>query len=144
MTVVVGVDGSPGSHSAIRLALREASYRGVPLTAVMAYGGDSVMAAPAAQPVSGLSTAAEQRELTQSTLEQVVRDALGDDALNVRARVVQGQPGRALVEAAHSAAATLIVLAARRDGTVSRLLGAVSQYVLRNAPCPVLVVPSDG
>ena len=33
--------------------------------------------------------------------------------------------------------------AARGDGAVSRLLGTVSQYVLRNAPCPVLVVPSD-
>ena len=30
------------------------------------------------------------------------------------------------------------------DGTPSRLLGAVSQYVLRNAPGPVLVVPEAG
>lgn len=143
MTVVVGVDGSPGSLAAIRLALQEARCRGVPLTAIMAYGGDSVLGAPAARPVSTLSTATEQRELTEATLEQVIADALGDDARQVRTQVVQGLPGRALVEAAHAAAATLIVLSARRDGTVSRLLGAVSQYVLRNAPCPVLVVPAD-
>ncbi len=143
MTVVVGVDGSPGSHTAIRLALQEARCRGVPLTAIMAYGGESVLGAPAARPVSTLSTATEQRELTQSALEQAVTDALGGDARQVQTRVVQGLPGRALVEAAHGAGATLIVLSARRDGTVSRLLGAVSQYVLRNAPCPVLVVPAD-
>jgi nucleotide-binding universal stress UspA family protein len=38
--------------------------------------------------------------------------------------------------------AVLIVLAARKEHSPSRLLGAVSQYVLRNAPCPVLVVPA--
>jgi nucleotide-binding universal stress UspA family protein len=141
MTVVVGVDGSPGSHAAIRLALQEARCRGESLTAIMAYGGESVAGAPAARPLSTLTTATEQLELTQSALEQVIGEALADDAPQVRARVVQGLPGRALIEAAHSTAATLIVLSARRDGTVSRLLGAVSQYVLRNAPCPVLVVP---
>jgi hypothetical protein len=35
--------------------------------------------------------------------------------------------------------AQLIVLAARHG--ITRVLGTVSQYVLRNAPCPVLTVP---
>jgi nucleotide-binding universal stress UspA family protein len=30
------------------------------------------------------------------------------------------------------------------DTAVARVLGAVSQHVLRNAPCPVLVVPALG
>jgi nucleotide-binding universal stress UspA family protein len=34
-----------------------------------------------------------------------------------------------------------VVLATRREHAPSRLLGAVSQHVLRNAPCPVMVVP---
>ncbi|HEV3067010.1 MAG TPA: universal stress protein [Streptosporangiaceae bacterium] len=38
--------------------------------------------------------------------------------------------------------AQLIVLAGR--GSTSMLLGTVSQYVLRKAPCPVLVVPEAG
>ena len=36
----------------------------------------------------------------------------------------------------------LLVLAGR--GSATRLLGTVSQYVLRKAPCPVLVVPEAG
>jgi nucleotide-binding universal stress UspA family protein len=143
MTVVVGVDGTPASHGAIRLARQEAGYRGVSLTAIMAYGSEIVFGAPAARPVATLSTPAEHRASTEATLEQVVRDALGDDAAQVKTQVVQGLPGRALVEAAHATGATLLVLSARSDGAVSRLLGTVSQYVLRNAPCPVLIVGAE-
>jgi nucleotide-binding universal stress UspA family protein len=39
--------------------------------------------------------------------------------------------------------AQLIVLSTRGEATMARVLGAVSQHVLRHAPCPVLVVP-DG
>ena len=51
-----------------------------------------------------------------------------------------GGPGRALVDTAQSVNAQLIVLATRGEHA-ARLLGAVSQYVLRHAPCPVLLVP---
>jgi nucleotide-binding universal stress UspA family protein len=37
MTVVVGVDGSPPSRTALRLAAQEARCRQVPLIAVSAY-----------------------------------------------------------------------------------------------------------
>jgi nucleotide-binding universal stress UspA family protein len=48
-------------------------------------------------------------------------------------------PGRALVHVAQTVNAQLVVLAARHG--IARVLGTVSQYVLRNAPCPVLTVP---
>ncbi len=54
-------------------------------------------------------------------------------------RVVADLPGRALVRAAQTSNAQLIVLAARHG--IARVLGTVGQYVLRNAPCPVLTVP---
>jgi nucleotide-binding universal stress UspA family protein len=52
---------------------------------------------------------------------------------------VLGLAGRKIVETAQRINAQLIVLATR--GSPS-LLGTVSQYVLRKAPCPVLVVPA--
>jgi nucleotide-binding universal stress UspA family protein len=55
--------------------------------------------------------------------------------------VEAGHPGRVLVETAWVHQAVMVVLSARKERTPSRLLGAVSQYVLRNAPCPMLVVP---
>jgi nucleotide-binding universal stress UspA family protein len=38
--------------------------------------------------------------------------------------------------------AQILVLTARHG--IARVLGTVSQYVLRNAPCPVLTVPEAG
>jgi nucleotide-binding universal stress UspA family protein len=143
MTVVVGVDGSAGSQAAIRLAETEARYRAAPLLAVMAYSGERPLGAPAVRPVSTLRTAADERATTEAMLLDIVRDALGGRADQVTCRSVSGLPGRALVSVAREADAQLIVLAARGDAAVARVLGAVSQHVLRNAPCPVLVVPDQ-
>jgi nucleotide-binding universal stress UspA family protein len=157
MTVVVGVDGSSNSYAAIRVAWEEASLRGTGLVAVMAMGSESALGAPAARPLATSLAPEEARVLAESTLRGLVKAALeadggadagtagglgaGADNSAVQSRVEAGQPGRVLVEAARTLDAVMIVLAVRKERTPSRLLGAVSQYVLRNAPCPVLVVP---
>jgi nucleotide-binding universal stress UspA family protein len=140
MTVVVGVDGLPHSYAAIRLARQEAAYRGAGLTAVMAYTSDTALGTPAARPLAAPLSADEQRDIAESTLRQAVTQALGSDE-DVALEVVAGVPGRVLVQAARTVHADLLVLATREEHAPSRLLGAVSQFVLRNAPCPVLVVP---
>ena len=139
MTVVVGVDGQSGTRAAIRLAAQEARYRGTGLVAIMAYSGDRTPGTPAARPLSVPGPADEQRTGTESSLRTAVREALGDQAADVELRAEPGIAGRILVEAARDADAELIVLATR--GSIARLIGSVSQYVLREAPCPVLVVP---
>ena len=140
MTVVVGVDGSSGSSTAIRLARQEAAYRGVGVTAVMAYISDSTLGTPAARPIATPRTLDEQRKDAEFSLRQAVVDALGSDD-GVALRVESGVPGRVLVQTARILDADLVVLATREQHSPSQLLGAVSQYVLRNSPCPVLVVP---
>jgi nucleotide-binding universal stress UspA family protein len=142
MTVVVGVDGLPDSYAALRLAQQEAAYRGVGLTAVMAYASDIALGTPAGRPLSIPLSPDEQRESAESTLRTAVREALGSTD-GVALRVVTGVPGRVLVQTARDLDAELMVLATRKEYAPSRLLGAVSQYVLRNTPCPVLVVPGD-
>ena len=138
-TVVVGVEGSGGSAAAIRLAAREAGYRHAPLIAVMAYSGERALGAPAGRPVATLRTGGDERLVAESALRDAVVDALGDDADRVELRTVLGLAGRNLIDTARRVNAQLIVLAGR--GSASMLLGTVSQYVLRKADCPVLVVP---
>lgn len=137
-TVVVGVEGGRGSRTAIKLAAQEARYRDAPLIAVMAYSGDRA-AAQAGRPLASLDTAGEERLVAESALRDAVVDALGEDADRVELRTTLGLAGRNLIDTARRVNAQLIVLAGR--GSASMLLGTVSQYVLRKAPCPVLVVP---
>ena len=138
MTVLVGVKRSADSRAAIRLAAQEARYRDTTLIAVMAYPAERNWS-PAVRPGAERLTSADDWAVTDDLLREAVSNALGDAAEWVEHRVVADLPGRALVRAAQTANAQLIVLAARHG--IARVLGTVSQYVLRNAPCPVLTVP---
>jgi nucleotide-binding universal stress UspA family protein len=140
MSVVVGVDGTSDSYAAIRLGHEEASLRGTELVAVMAYSSEGAFGTPAARPLTTPHSPAEDLVLAESTLSSVVKAALGG-VDGVELLVEAGPPGHVLVDAARTRQAVMMVLSARKERTPSRLLGAVSQYVLRNAPCPVLVVP---
>lgn len=60
--------------------------------------------------------------------------------VQTRFLVWEGEPGEAIVDAARSESADLIVVGSRGRGTVGRLLlGSVSEHVVSNARCPVLV-----
>jgi nucleotide-binding universal stress UspA family protein len=138
--VLVGVDGSDASRAAIELAAREARYRDAPLVVVRAYSGERVMGAPAVQPMATLRSPEDDRIDAESGLHDVVRAVLGDQAATVEVHAVLGLAGRKIVETAQKVNAQLIVLATH--GRASLLLGTVSQYVLRKAPCPVLIIPA--
>lgn len=142
MTVVVAVDGSAESWATIRLAWQEAVYRQAGLIAVTAYRSERAAGTPpVTRPVAPARTAEEERLLAESELREAVRQALGEDAAKVDLCVVPGVAGRAIIGTAREAHAQLIVLAARAG--ISMLPGTVSQHVLRNAHCPVMIIP-DG
>jgi len=57
--------------------------------------------------------------------------------------VIEGDPGRALCDFANDIEATAIVVGSRGLGGIRRaFLGSVSDYVVRNAPCSVVVTRS--
>jgi nucleotide-binding universal stress UspA family protein len=140
-TVVVGVKGTGRSRDAIRLAAREASYPSAGLLAITAYSADHSHGAPAGRPLAVTRSAEEERQAAESVLRDAVADALGDLAERVAVQALPGPGGRVLVEAARKLDADLIVVASRGGAMTA---GTVSQYVLRRAPCPVLVVPAAG
>ena len=141
-TIVVSVEDGASHRTTIKTAAQEARYRDAPLIAVIAYSGERALGAPAVRRVASLLTAGEERLAAESAMRDAVVDALGDDADKVELRTVLGLAGRNLIDTARKVNAQLIVLAGR--GSTSMLLGTVSQYVLRKAPCPVLVVPEAG
>lgn len=141
MTVVVAVDRSASSWEAVRLAALEAGYRQTRLVAVAAYAVERAVGAPAGRPVTTMRTSTDEHAVAESDLRDAVRAALGEQAAEVELLVVAGHAGQALIEAARQVRAQLIVMAAR--SAISMLPGTFSQHVLRNARCPVLVVPGD-
>jgi nucleotide-binding universal stress UspA family protein len=61
--------------------------------------------------------------------------------VSVRFLVWEGEPGPAIIEAAASEGADLIVVGTRGRSRFERLvLGSVSDHIVRHAPCPVLIV----
>jgi nucleotide-binding universal stress UspA family protein len=79
-------------------------------------------------------------DLRQATeLVQQATRALGLDV--ACARVIEGRAGPALCDYAKSTGASALVIGSRGRGGIKRaLLGSVSDFVVRNAPCPVVVV----
>jgi nucleotide-binding universal stress UspA family protein len=143
--IVVGVDGSESSATAVRWAVREARLRQAVVHLVCAYHADTRLRAPYAS--RAWEDEDERRTAAQASLDRaadLVRSALPPGRLV--AELVDEPPVRALLE--RSAGAELLVLGTSRPpvqpGQPPLALGPVARICLRRAPCPVVVVaPGD-
>jgi nucleotide-binding universal stress UspA family protein len=63
---------------------------------------------------------------------------------NTEIEVLRGDPGPTLSHFAGEVSASAIVMGSRGHNRIKRaLLGSVSDYVVRNAPCPVVITGPD-
>jgi nucleotide-binding universal stress UspA family protein len=141
--VVVGVDGSPASYTALRWALAHAARIGAPLRAVRAW--TPIMArrweaAVTGEPVPSpaVQQAQAERELAQVVAAAVARVPSGATRVAVRQRVARGLAGPVLTGEANGAALLVVGHGPRATELRHR---SVSWYCLRHATCPVLVIP---
>ncbi|MFJ3306633.1 universal stress protein [Streptomyces sp. NPDC086549] len=133
--VVVGVDGSPDSHAALRWAVRYAGLVG---------GGVDAVASWELPGAYGWSAPAVDSDFDEETarqaLAQELTDVLGaEGAASVRALVVRGNAVDVLLRAAEGAE-VLVVGSRGRGGFARALLGSISQHVAQHASCPVVIV----
>jgi nucleotide-binding universal stress UspA family protein len=87
-----------------------------------------------------------QRQLREEIQHKIVdtRRALEKRGLKVTVKTPVGNPGKEVVAAANSEEVSLIVLGSHgRSNLRDRLLGTVSEYVIKNARQPVLVIKRD-
>jgi nucleotide-binding universal stress UspA family protein len=134
--VVVGVDGSPASEAAVRLAFREAADKGRRVLAVLAWTDPAGVHHTDRPGLRAIESMEEARGLLRDWTQRWT-DTWPEVSLS--GRVVQGLAVPELVEAA--AGAHLLVVGSRgRRATRSILLGSVSHGVLHLATCPVAVV----
>jgi len=134
--IVVGVDGSEGGERALRWAVREAAHRpGAAVQAVTAYSVDG--------PESDSLWYRERCETkAQDALgAQIVRALNDNPRVAVTTHVVRGDAVEVLLDAARTA--DLLVLGSHGHGRLFHaVLGSVSDACVRQANCPVLVVPA--
>ncbi|WP_181663149.1 universal stress protein [Actinomadura madurae] len=124
--VVVGVDGSPNSMAALRRAAREAGDRHARLDVVRVLEPDG-----ARHPVR---TSREWMRLRRLAAREVSRAR----HMTTRLRIVHGQPGEALAEAAEHA--ELLVIGARAHSEHGNPLGGDTVPVVRaKARCEVVI-----
>lgn len=142
-TIVVGTDGSALSGPTVTRAARLAKVAGAQLYIVCAWSSLSRRAD--AKNTGGLPDArvglVAGRAAAERAVQQAVDVARGEGAQVGGALLVDGEPVAALLQVAAEHRASLLVVGAIRDTSItSRLLGDVASEVVRRAHCEVLVV----
>lgn len=137
--IVVGVDGSEISETAIAYAFREAAETGQNLTAIHAWTDPLTPTALATAIPALYDPDVYSRDQEILLAESLAGWAEKYPEVTVTRRVVHEQPVHALASAADNA--RLLVVGCRGRGALrSMLLGSVSHGVLHLASCPVAVV----
>jgi nucleotide-binding universal stress UspA family protein len=76
----------------------------------------------------------------RTAADEVAQTVTALGLAGARTEILRGPPGPTLCEFAEDAGASVLVIGSRGRGGFKRaLLGSVSDYVVRNAPCPVVV-----
>lgn len=130
--IVVGVDGSETAALAASTAAGLAAALGADLLVVSAFPATSSESTTDDE----LTTRDSAEQVAYRTAEQL-RASYPD--LDITADAEPGRPAEALVHAAESAAAILVVIGNKRVQGVSRILGSVAVDVVRKAPCDVYI-----
>jgi nucleotide-binding universal stress UspA family protein len=142
--ILIATDGSELSRRAADKGLSLAKSLGVPVSAVFVV---DTRALPGAHPIVPESAAPyyfslmnELRKAGEQAVDEVAQ-AGAKLGVSVKHEVIEGVPGSAIVEAAKSHGADLIVMGTHgRSGFAAMLLGSTAQGVLHQAGCPVLVI----
>jgi nucleotide-binding universal stress UspA family protein len=133
--IVIGTDGSPGSHVAVDEGLELARLVGVPVTFIYVRHPIALLGDPYYQ-----RKLSEQLTHARAALDEAMEEA---DRIGVESdcEIAEGDPVDELIRAARYQEADLIVVGSRGLGAIAgALIGSVSKALVQHAPVPVLVV----
>lgn len=144
----VAFDGSPESWAALALARDLAADAGakVRLAAVLEGFGSEALAFRFAE-LSEIANVEEVDESRRRKLQEQLDQGLAElpEELRGATTMLEGEPGEELVRLAEHEELDLLVTGSRGYGPLRRvLLGSISAKLVRDAGCPVVVVPRQG
>jgi nucleotide-binding universal stress UspA family protein len=146
MKILLAIDGSPCSETAVREVARRAWSSDTVLRIISAYSAHFPLAA---EPMfAAFSDRHESLEYERRRAQLVVERALATlheypatNTWQITTEVIEGAPKPVIIAEAERWAADLLVLGSHGYGAMGRLLlGTVSQAVAANAACSVLIV----
>lgn len=134
--VICGVDDSESARRAAHVAAELSRKLGSRLVLLS-------VAEVAAPPASAASAYAQLQSSATAGAKRVLEHLKQDEELeDAEEQVELGAPAQALIDAAASHLADLLVVGTRGRGPLAAaVLGSVSNDVVTRAPCPVVVVP---
>ncbi len=136
MKLLLATDLSDASSSATDQAFDLAARLGAMLLVVSVIDPGSLLL-PGGRFRARVDQVRERREQQAQALVERGREA----GVEVSFLVWTGDPGDQIVSAAEAERVDMVLVGSHGRGAVGRLfLGSVSEHVVRNAPCPVLVV----
>jgi nucleotide-binding universal stress UspA family protein len=139
--IVVGVDATPAAQAALTFAMREARLRGSALDVVTTWVWDVDSGNPSLG-IPSLSAPTDVAARVRAAQDIAISAALTATAAPpvITRHVIEGLAGEELVRIARTAD-YLVVGSTHKNVLKRALLGSVSEYCVRHATCPVVVVP---
>jgi nucleotide-binding universal stress UspA family protein len=135
-TIMVGIDGSPGSEGALRWSITEAQRTGRPMSIVHVWHWSSDAVGSPMSLVGALDTRKAGRLLLERAVKRAHRHGVA-----ATTQLLEGFPASQLTKAAEGCAMLVVGSHGHRKLT-KMLLGSVSRGCLQHARCPVVVVPA--
>jgi nucleotide-binding universal stress UspA family protein len=144
-TILVATDGSDDSDAAVEAALdlaHDTNGRLLVLSVVPEASGDAAGEGDGADPGAEPPARDEDEEVIEANdLTNDVVDHAVEWGIEATPLVWEGEPADAILAAAESEGADVIVIGSSgRSGVGRMLMGSVSDDVIRRAPVPVMVV----
>jgi nucleotide-binding universal stress UspA family protein len=136
--VVVGTDGSGSSRAALAFAAEEARLRGERLVVLRGWSLTHAPRPPGSEP-GVVPPMSEYERAVAAQVRAEVAAVLGEPQVPVDVLPVHASAAECLVEASRTA--SLVVVGHAHRGRIGKLLGSVSDHVLRHARGPVAVAP---
>lgn len=147
-TILAPTDLSPLSEAGVRYALDAGRELGAEVIIYHAITGNEIAAFGRRRTEEKL-VPLHYRGLIESygmRLKNFIEAKFGDAVTSVRVRqkVAFGTPETSIVESAKAEAVDLIIMASSgKRGLARMFLGSVTEEVIRNAPCPVVAIPTN-
>jgi nucleotide-binding universal stress UspA family protein len=137
--ILVGVDGSPATRTALEWAGDEAVLHGSEIVALTAYLAPPPPSTGTVSVHEAQSSTEAASKAAQQLLMETVMEVLGDDPpVLVQPRVKEGNAAKLLIDLSEEV--DVVVVGSRgRGGFAGLLLGSVSQNVAAHAKCTVVL-----